>query len=115
MSNSIHSNARTAPKPIPISKIVVGVFSLGVVFGTGLAHGYYQVIESTLPSSVADGKYSLLYLGMSPTDARSILGPGTEISQSVSRVAIKWSISETHIITAVFENGKLIEKTQKDL
>lgn len=115
MSNSSRSNAQTASKPISILKIVIGVFSLGTVFGTGLGHGYHQVIENAWTSSAVEGKYNLLYLGMSPTDARAVLGPGTEISQSVSRGAIKWPVSEDHTITAVFENGKLIEKTQQGL
>lgn len=115
MPNSSHSNVQTALRPVSIPKIVAGVFSLGVIFGTGLGHGYHRVIAKDCPLIVEEGRYNLLYLGMSPTDARSVLGPGTETSRSALRVEIKWPISEAEIIIAVFENGKLVEKTQKDL
>ena len=115
MSNSSRSQTQTDPKPVSVPKIVICVFSLGVVFGTGLGHGYHRVINNAWTSSAVNGKYNLLYLGMSPTDARAVLGPGVEISQSVSRVALRWPVSGEHAITAVFENGELIEKTQQDL
>lgn len=107
-------NSKGPPPPIFSRRFVASVFSLGTIFGSGLSYGYHNVIATpNRPFSIAtESKYSRLHLGMSPTEARSILGPGTEISQSESSIEIAWSSPDGYEITAVFKNGKLVEKKQ---
>lgn len=112
MLKSNHSRANGPPPPKLSRRLVALVFSLGTIFGSGLAYGYQGIMATSnhFSPKAVEGKYSLLHLGMSPTDAKSILGPGTEVGQSKSHVEILWSSSNGCTLTAIFEDGKLVEK-----
>ena len=112
MSNSKNTgNPALLSSPIFSGRFVVSVFSAGVILGTGIGYGYQAAVSKTQPFLTGlENKYNSLHLGMSPTEARSLLGPGTEVSQSKSEIVIEWYSSNGYTITATFEGGDLVEK-----
>lgn len=91
------------------------VLSIGVALGTGLSYGYRLTMSTpqSLPM-LSDGTYSRIHLGMSPTEARSILGPGTEVGRTETEVVILWRSLDGYTVTATFKESQLVEKEQSN-
>ena len=92
-------------------KTLAIVFSLGTVFGTGIGVGYQKVvIASQTVAVVSADDYDKIHQGMTLTDVRSILGPGTEVSWSETGIEMEWPVSGDETITAIFEDQQLVAK-----
>lgn len=93
-------------------KTLAIVFSLGTVFGTGIGVGYQKVVTASQTVAVVSAdEYDKIHQGMTLTDVRSILGPGTEVSWSETGIEMEWPVSSgDEAITAIFEEQKLVAK-----
>jgi len=92
-------------------KTLAVVFSLGTVFGTGVGVGYQKVVTASQAVAVMSAdNYDKIHKGMTLTDVRSILGPGTEISWSEQAMEMEWVVSEGEAIRASFEGQRLVAK-----
>ena len=116
MSNPNH-NQPPSRFPTALSrKTLAVVFSLGTVFGTGIGVGYQMVVTpDPVIAVVSADDYDKIHKGMTLTDVRSILGPGTEISWSETAVEMEWVVLEREAIRVSFEGQQLVAKERLPL
>ncbi|WP_460206022.1 hypothetical protein [Scytonema sp. NUACC21] len=116
------------PNPAnPSIRLLALVFTIGTVFGSGLAHGYYKTTsglnQRTLPdqteiqqfSHVSRADYERLKLGMSLAAVEAILNRGTEIKRSATTATFVWENADGSRIVANFQDDKLVSKEQSTL
>ncbi|EKU97577.1 hypothetical protein Lepto7375DRAFT_6781 [Leptolyngbya sp. PCC 7375] len=115
MLDSNHSNSQASPPPIS-RRVIAWTFCIGTVFGTGIAYGFQKTIAATQPDAAAvASQYNLIHRGMTLTEARSILGPGTEVRQSESSRVMEWHDAQGYKLTATFKENLLVEKQQSSI
>ncbi|MEO0349847.1 MAG: hypothetical protein AAF282_07340 [Cyanobacteria bacterium P01_A01_bin.15] len=94
-----------------IRNVIAGTFFLGSVFGAGIGYGFQKTMSANQPTcATIASQYALIQLDMTPTEVRSILGPGNEIRKSKLETVIAWTVSEGQVITATFQNNQLVFK-----
>ena len=71
--------------------------------------------STTLTESFTRAEYERLKIGMSLIEVETILGRGIGIRQTKNRETFIWKNSNGYTITAIFEEGKLIDKKQPEL
>lgn len=96
-----------------VRKLMIVIFSIGTVFGTGLRYGWLQVSTEVAiqpEKVVSDAEYERLQLGATLVEAQALLSRGIEISQSTGFSQYVWKNSDGSGIEATFEEGLLVEK-----
>ena len=110
------SNLSKLTPPVGSRKFVLTMFSAGFFFWTGVADSFVQTLSSLQPVAVAmSADYERLRMGMTLVEARSLLGPGTEISRSDLAVVVEWYGFGRQPITAEFKDDELVRKAQPGL
>ena len=94
---------------------VVGSFSVGVALGAGLVHGIAQTAPYYDSESITRAEYERIDLRMSLTEVEAILGRGIEVAQSESTIAFEWKNSDGSSMEILFEDGRMIQKSQVGL
>ena len=98
---------------------LIPIFSLGVALGAGLSNGmnYAATYHENRLEEIAltRAEYGRVTMQMSLTQVEAILGRGTEISQAEDFIVFEWKNQNGSSMTAVFEYGYLVQKSQTDL
>jgi hypothetical protein len=124
MSSLIYGVSSTKPPIPPVRRLLMLVFSIGVIFGSGIGYGFNQAVstanqrESTVQvdrQNIGLAEYERIVLGMSLSEVQTILGRGTEINRSTTIATFVWTNSDGSGMTTVFEKGKLKSKEQSGL
>lgn len=113
MTDGNNSNRLSFLPPSFSLKFIVSAFSVGAVVGSGIGYGFQKAIAANQPTVINSARdYDALKLEMSPVEARSILGPGTETLQTGSTLVIEWGSPTGDKLLATFQEGRLVEKRQ---
>lgn len=124
MSSLIYGVSSTKPLIPPVRRLLMLVFSIGVIFGSGIGYGFNQAVstanqrESTVQvdrQNIGLAEYERIEPGMSLSEVQVILSRGTEINRSTTIATFVWTNPDGSGITAVFEGGKLKSKEQSGL
>jgi len=99
--------------------IVASVFTFGITYKVVTNISIEKLEEpkpsTTLTESFTRAEYQRLKIGMSLIEVETILGRGIGIRQTKNRETFIWKNSNGSTITAIFEEGKLIDKKQSEL
>lgn len=123
--NSMTTNPAPSNNKL-IHSLMKIALSVGVFIGSGMAYGFAQTAfytkhqEHLVKSKVSlfafsHAEYEQLKVGMTITDARSILGRGIEVSRTATKATYVWKNPDGSKITVIFEEDKLKSKEQYGL
>lgn len=103
----------------PLKPLVLSAFSIGIALGSGIAYGMANAPTADNSCHVGQvvtlADYERIHVGMTLTEARTILGTGTEIQRTQTTVIITWANNDGSKIMAIFQENKLTEKSQDSL
>jgi hypothetical protein len=108
---------------------LVAIFMVGSMFGAfgaGVFDGIRQTTDSATPKqnpsvfhsgnqALGRAEYERLQIGITQAEVESILGRGIEVEKSVSNATYTWTNADSSSITAIFQNGRLVQKFQHNL